>query len=316
MATIGLSHYLVVSAALFSLGVLGVLTRRNAVNVLMGIELILNSANLNLVAFSRYGSGGMAGQLFAVLRDRHRSRRGGGGPGHRAHPLSAEAHLPPRRSRHPERLSMEEIVRSLERFGPELILTAALLLVVVVDATGLSARNGLNKLLAVLGLLAALFACPALARPGLEGSIFSGMLHVDPMVVFFKVLLVGSALLLLLSFTFENSKELHGLGQGEFYALLLALTLSNLLLAASNDIVMMYLALEMVSITSYVLVAYMKGDRMSNEASLKYVLFGAISTGAMLYGLSLLFATGPPASRRSRRRSPPASPTRTASRPT
>ena len=54
---ITVQHYLVVSAALFSLGLLGVLTRRNAVNVLMGIELILNSANLNLVAFSRFGTG-------------------------------------------------------------------------------------------------------------------------------------------------------------------------------------------------------------------------------------------------------------------
>ena len=52
---------------------------------------------------------------------------------------------------------------------------------------------------------------------------------------------------------------------------------------------MLYLSLEMVSITSYVMVAYLKGDRMSNEASLKYVLFGAASTGAMLYGLSLLY---------------------------
>ena len=64
---IGLQHYLVVSAALFSLGLLGVLTRRNAVNVLMGIELILNSANINLVAFSRYGIGNMQGQLFSVF---------------------------------------------------------------------------------------------------------------------------------------------------------------------------------------------------------------------------------------------------------
>jgi len=62
-----LEHYLIVSAALFCLGLLGVLTRRNAVNVLMGIELILNSANLNLVAFSRFGSGGLDGQLFAVF---------------------------------------------------------------------------------------------------------------------------------------------------------------------------------------------------------------------------------------------------------
>ena len=64
---IGLGHYLVVSAALFSLGILGVLTRRNAVNVLMGIELILNSANINLVAFSRYGNGDLSGQLFAIF---------------------------------------------------------------------------------------------------------------------------------------------------------------------------------------------------------------------------------------------------------
>jgi len=64
---ISLPHYLIVSAALFSLGMLGILTRRNAVNVLMGVELVLNSANLNLVAFSRYGSGNLQGQLFAVF---------------------------------------------------------------------------------------------------------------------------------------------------------------------------------------------------------------------------------------------------------
>ena len=64
---LSVQHYLIVSAALFSLGVLGILTRRNAVNVLMGIELVLNSANINLVAFSRYGDGNLSGQLFAVF---------------------------------------------------------------------------------------------------------------------------------------------------------------------------------------------------------------------------------------------------------
>ena len=62
-----LQHYLLISAALFSLGVFGVLTRRNAINVLMGVELILNSANINLVAFSRYSSSGIDGQLFAIF---------------------------------------------------------------------------------------------------------------------------------------------------------------------------------------------------------------------------------------------------------
>lgn len=64
---IGLGHYLFISAALFSLGIMAVLTRKNAVNVLMGIELILNSANLNLVAFSRFSSGNLDGQVFAVF---------------------------------------------------------------------------------------------------------------------------------------------------------------------------------------------------------------------------------------------------------
>jgi NADH-quinone oxidoreductase subunit K len=63
----GLPHYLVLAAALFSLGILGLLTRRNAVNVLMSIELILNAANVNLVAFSRYATGNLDGQLFGVF---------------------------------------------------------------------------------------------------------------------------------------------------------------------------------------------------------------------------------------------------------
>jgi NADH-quinone oxidoreductase subunit K len=64
---IGLSHYLVISAALFSLGIMGVLTRKNAVNVLMGIELILNAANINLVAFSKFSAGNLHGQVFAIF---------------------------------------------------------------------------------------------------------------------------------------------------------------------------------------------------------------------------------------------------------
>lgn len=67
MSAPGLHAYLVVAAILFCLGLLSVLTRRNAVNVLMGIELILNAANLNLVAFARFGAGNIDGQIFAVF---------------------------------------------------------------------------------------------------------------------------------------------------------------------------------------------------------------------------------------------------------
>jgi NADH-quinone oxidoreductase subunit N len=182
---------------------------------------------------------------------------------------------------------MEQVAHSLSRFQPEVALTVALLVVVLVDSTGARWRDAVSRILTLAGLGVALVLSTGLTS--VSEPIWSGMLVVDPLGTFFKMLLVGASLLVALVFTFKNSRELHGLGQGEFYALLLAVTLSNLLLAASNDLAMLYLSLEMVSITSYVMVAYMKGDRMSNEASLKYILFGAASTGGMLYGLSLLY---------------------------
>ena len=67
MADLSLQHFLVLSALLFCLGLFCVVTRRNAIGILMGIELILNSANVNYVAFARYGHGGYDGQVFAIF---------------------------------------------------------------------------------------------------------------------------------------------------------------------------------------------------------------------------------------------------------
>ncbi|HKI78555.1 MAG TPA: NADH-quinone oxidoreductase subunit NuoK [Ignavibacteriaceae bacterium] len=67
MMHIGLNHFLIISSLLFCLGIFGVVTRRNAVMVLMGIELILNSANINFIAFARYGNFGFHGQLYALF---------------------------------------------------------------------------------------------------------------------------------------------------------------------------------------------------------------------------------------------------------
>lgn len=67
MLQVGLTHFLVVSAILFSFGIYGVITRKNAVMVLMGVELILNAANINFVAFSRYGNFGLSGQIAALF---------------------------------------------------------------------------------------------------------------------------------------------------------------------------------------------------------------------------------------------------------
>jgi NADH-quinone oxidoreductase subunit K len=65
--SVGLNHFLVLSVILFSLGVYAVLTRKNAIQVLMGIELILNSANINFIAFARYGNYGFTGQVISLF---------------------------------------------------------------------------------------------------------------------------------------------------------------------------------------------------------------------------------------------------------
>jgi NADH-quinone oxidoreductase subunit N len=184
---------------------------------------------------------------------------------------------------------MDELSRSIACFRPELALTAGLLLVVLADSFLGKARNLATRLLTAASLAAAFGFALQLQASAVKASLFSGMLVIDPLNVAFKLVLIAAGLLTVLAFSFRNSRELHGLGHGELFALVLALVLSCLLLASANDIVMLYLALEMVSITSYVMVAYLKGDRMSNEASLKYVLFGAASTGSMLYGFSLLY---------------------------
>ncbi len=67
MLNVGLTHFLVISVLLFSLGMYGVITRKNAVMVLMGIELILNSANINFIAFAKFGNYGLQGQIIALF---------------------------------------------------------------------------------------------------------------------------------------------------------------------------------------------------------------------------------------------------------
>jgi NADH-quinone oxidoreductase subunit N len=162
---------------------------------------------------------------------------------------------------------MEEVLRSLGLFKPEIALTVGLLLVVIADSIGGAWRNGAVRLLSLGTLVAALAYAVELQVAGASGSVFSGMLVVDPLGTFFKIVLILASLLVITAFTFRNARELHGLGQGEFHALILALTLSNLLLSAANDILMLYLALEMVSITSYVMVAYLRPRRSPRSAT-------------------------------------------------
>jgi len=177
------------------------------------------------------------------------------------------------------------IFQDLSAFFPEVTVSLAMLAVIVVDLA-MPARKQASFLVAALGLLSALaFTVPLFAAP--QGTLFFDMVALDPMAVFFKGFLILTSFLILLAA--PGSRELSRQHLGEFYTLLLGVTLGMMLLASAVDMLMLFLALEMVSLSSYIMVGFLSTDRQSNEASLKYFLFGAVSTGSMLYGITLLF---------------------------
>ncbi len=180
-----------------------------------------------------------------------------------------------------------QILQDLQKFYPELVLSLTLLGVVILDlALPKRARRAATFALAGVGMVAAfLLSIPLFSAP--SGTMFYGMLAMDQMAVFFKGFLILTSFLVLLAT--PGSKELSRSQLGEFYALLLGVTLAMLLLASSVDLLMLFLSLEMVSLSSYIMVGYLRNDRQSNEAALKYIIFGTVSTGAMLYGITLLY---------------------------
>ena len=117
--------------------------------------------------------------------------------------------------------------------------------------------------------------------------LFMGTIALDPFSEFFKVLvLISTIAVVLMSF---NSNELKDYRMGEYYSVLAIMAIGLFLMASAIDVLMVYLALEVVSIMSFFLAGYLKKNPHSNEASLKYVIYGAFSSGIMLYGLSILF---------------------------
>jgi NADH-quinone oxidoreductase subunit N len=179
-----------------------------------------------------------------------------------------------------------QILLDLKKFYPELFIIGALICVVIGDLAFQKIRKSVTFLLAALGLVFAfLSSIPLFGTQA--GALFYETIAIDPVAVFFKCFLILTSFLVLLAT--PGSKEFSKRNMGEFYTLLLGVTLGMLLLASSIDLLMLYLSLEMLSIGSYVMVGYLKNDRQSNEASLKYFLFGAVSTGCMLYGITIVY---------------------------
>ena len=116
---------------------------------------------------------------------------------------------------------------------------------------------------------------------------FGGTIAMDPFAIyFFYLFLAAGAITVLMSTRYlDIEKENHG----EFYALILLSIVGMMGMACGTDLVMLFISLELMAISTYVLVGFLRRDRRSNEASLKYLLLGAFSSGIFAYGLSLLY---------------------------
>jgi proton-translocating NADH-quinone oxidoreductase chain N len=183
---------------------------------------------------------------------------------------------------------------------PEIIITVAAFLIITLDIIWNGDERSLTILpwvafaAAVAAILATLNAWPlssvnnAIATDG-AGAV--PMLAVDPMALFFKIL--SALTVALVGLSSVDYLRAHTPFRGEFFGLTLLAGLSLMLMSSATNLVMIYLSVEFLSITSYILTTYLRTDARSTEAGLKYLLYGAVASGVMLYGFSLLYgATG------------------------
>jgi NADH-quinone oxidoreductase subunit N len=175
-------------------------------------------------------------------------------------------------------------IASLDFFYPESILTVTILLVVVLD---LFLKN--KKAIALVSLAGCLVSLWAtLQLYGTSGGwLFQRMMVLDNFSLFFKLVALAAAILVL--WMSRMSREIGQVQQGEYSAILLSSVLGIFFMASSTNLLMAYLSLELVSITSYILTGFLPRNRRSSEAALKYLIYGGVASGTMIYGMSWVF---------------------------
>ena len=172
---------------------------------------------------------------------------------------------------------------------PLIFLTVWASLLLLVDLFIPKGRKGWTAFLAAVGLAGAMGL--TLAHAGQERFAFSGMVVLDGFSSFLSVLFLATGLLGI-ALAYGYLKRM-GIERGEFYALLLFSVTGMMLMAQAADLIIIFLALELLSIPLYVLSAFARPRLDSEEAGLKYFLLGAFSTGFVVYGIALVFgATG------------------------
>ena len=175
-------------------------------------------------------------------------------------------------------------VASLGYFLPELLITFGILAIVLIDlAVTDKSRLGYLALVVAIGVLIKILAeagTPAAA-------LFNRMIVFDSFALFFRALIAIAAVIAV--WMSIGSKEVKSCDQGEYYAILLSSTLAMFLMASADNLLMAYLSLEFVSLTSYILTGFLRHNRRSQEAALKYLIYGGVASGTMIYGMSWIF---------------------------
>ncbi len=171
----------------------------------------------------------------------------------------------------------------LIRLAPELILLIGACLVLVAGATKLSLRGTWVSGLALLVLALALWETYRQGNPA-DGYAAFG-LSVTPLAYYTRLIALSTGLLIAL----VNWRQPAALERGEYMALILFSLLGVLLTALANDLIVLFFAIELVSVPTYVLIALSREDRRAAEAAVKYFFLGALSAAVLAYGLSFLY---------------------------
>src|SRR5438094_6341231 len=178
-------------------------------------------------------------------------------------------------------------LHSLRFFWPESVLTVAVLAMLVQDLIVRRSKWRVPSLVVGALFWLALTGVATAVTPRGDVPLFGGLLQHDPLRMFFAWLFLGAAVLTVV--IVPKSAQISVARMGEFIALLFALLLGMFLMASSTDLLMIYLSVETVSLVSYVLTSFRRADRKANEAALKYVIYGRVASGVMLYGMSILY---------------------------
>ncbi|MFO8028679.1 MAG: NADH-quinone oxidoreductase subunit N [Cyclonatronaceae bacterium] len=179
----------------------------------------------------------------------------------------------------------EHIIESISRFLPEIALTVTLVAAIVADLL-LRERNRYVAWVVIAGL--AVTALLVLGQRSWNVSIFSDSIAVDPFAVFFKAVLLAAGLLIVVFSMQSRELDNNRTRIGEYYMLITGVMFGMFLMVGATNLLLMYLAFELTSISSYVLAGFTKTLRKSAEASMKYIIYGSVSSGFLIYGISLL----------------------------